>query len=876
MNKKKFQAITLLSFLTVMVAFFITPITSLAATVNYEKVADYNSTWHIKSLNGLHWTDEGIYMIKSDSIPAFCVDHGTLLNGGSGFNPSELTIPEKEKLSLIAYYGYQINPTVENYGITQNMIWETLGDTLLTTAIPNYFSRKAEILKQVAAHKILPSFTGKDVTLNVGDSITLTDTNNVLSNYINQVANTANLTVDKKGNSLKLTATADSKESGILQYTIAKNEDVGQSFVYAKPGEQNVATFKLENAGLFNLNIHVNLNGNIQAKKVDADTGKPLANAKLKFEYNGLTKVYDTGENGLATITDIKAGTEVKITEVTAPNGYVNKGELKTVIVKPNQTIEVVLNNQAQLGVAHLEKVGQVPIDVSQTPSDFGSVYEFVYDYKPLANVTYDIQATEDIVTPDGTVRAKKDEVVATVTTDEKGNWQSPPLFLGKYQAVETKAPAGFIIDRAPIPFELTYAGESIDLTSVSLPTATNDFQKINLKVFKDQEELVNWKENKPILDTIKGNDKLFGLFTRESQTITDKIVVPENALLGLATVKDGVASFDLKIPNGKYYLKELDSGNIHEPSDKEYDFEFNSVTNENDFPIEIYGNRVVMGKEVLTKIVKTPILNKLHLNQFTLKKRNEQAILTEKNGYQFTFDGNGENAEFTLEDENKAVIQTVNINKESLGTFENIPVGTFYLKETATSSDDFVLSKETIRIESTLEGVKAYDEQDNLLGESNGTNEEPTILFERNNHLKKGTAELTKKDISTGELLPNAGIRILDKDKKIIVEGKTNNSGVFTFKKLPKGTYYFQEYEAPQGYELNETPLQFEIKEDGEVVKSEMTNQKMAIPKELGGLPQTGEVKRNLAVLIGGLLLIGIGIYLFMKKRIQQKQSKK
>ncbi|MGX7420450.1 SpaA isopeptide-forming pilin-related protein [Carnobacterium gallinarum] len=858
MNKTHLKVTTLIGLLTIIVAFFIAPITSFAATVNYDKIADYVSTWHVKSLGGLHWTDDGIYMIKADNQPAFCIDHGTLLNGGSGFNPSELTIPEKEALSLIAYYGYQMNPTTENYGITQNIIWETLGDELLTTNLPDYDSRKTEIMNQVTSHQTKPSFNDNSITLNVGESITLTDNNNVLEKYTNQVANTANLTVDKNGNTLKLTATDASKETGTLQYSIAKDDSVGQSFVYAKPGEQNIATFKLADAGSFNLDIKVNLNGNIQAKKVDADTGKPLANAKLKFEYSGLTKVYDTGKDGLATITDIKAGTEVKITEITAPNGYVNAGELKTVIVKPNQTIEVVLNNQAQLGTAHLSKTGQVPIDATKTGSDFGDLYSFVYDYKPLADVTYDIKATENILTPDGTVRVKKGETAATVTTNENGEWLSPNLFLGKYEAIETKAPNGYILNSTPIPFELTYAGQDIPLTSTSLPTATNDFQKIKLQVFKNQESLIDWKDNQPVLETIKGNNKIFGLFIRDEYKLSETVKIPKDSLLGLSTVKDGIASFDLKIPNGKYYLKELDSGIIHEPSDKEYDFEFKAMDNSEIFPIDVYQNIIAQGKQTLTKIVKTPILNKLHLNKFTIKKLNETATLKEKDGYQFAFDGSGKEATFTLEDENKTVIQTVKIDEHSLGTFENIPVGTYYLKEKATSSDDFILNTETIRIESTLEDIKAYDEKDKLLGESSATNKEPTILFELNNQLKKGTAELTKKDISTGELLPNTGIQILDKDKKIIVEGKTNHSGIFTFKQLPKGTYYFQEYQAPQGYELNETPIQFEIKEDGQIVKSEMTNQKVAVPKEVASFPQTGESKTTLLSILG-MLLIGL-----------------
>ncbi|MGX7198213.1 hypothetical protein [Enterococcus olivae] len=44
MNKKKRQAISLVGVLTVMIAFFITPIMALAASVNYEKIGDYVST----------------------------------------------------------------------------------------------------------------------------------------------------------------------------------------------------------------------------------------------------------------------------------------------------------------------------------------------------------------------------------------------------------------------------------------------------------------------------------------------------------------------------------------------------------------------------------------------------------------------------------------------------------------------------------------------------------------------------------------------------------------------------------------------------------------------------------------------------------------
>lgn len=215
-------------------------------------------------------------MIKAEGEPAFCIEHGTILNGGSGFDPSELTIAEKDRLSLIAYYGYKTNPTSENYGITQNMIWESFGDQLLSTTLPNYQNRKNEILAKVNAHNTKPSFNNQTITLNVGDTITLNDTNGVLSKYGNLASNSANLQLNKSGNQLKLTATSSSKETGKLQYNIANANDVGTSFVFNKPNEQKVATFKLSNAGSFQLNIKVNLNGNVKLKKVDEDTGQPV------------------------------------------------------------------------------------------------------------------------------------------------------------------------------------------------------------------------------------------------------------------------------------------------------------------------------------------------------------------------------------------------------------------------------------------------------------------------------------------------------------------------------------------------------------------------------------------------------------------------
>lgn len=689
MNKKNNQAVALLSLLTMLADFFVAPMTSQAATVNYTKVADYISTWYIKAENGLHWTDEGIYMIKADGESVFYIEHSVITNGGSGFTPSEMTSAEKERLSLIAYYGYQLNPTTENYRVTQHIIWQEYGDTLISTQIPNYEQRKAEILGKVDRHSTKPSFQDQTIELDVGESVTLTDSANVLDNYKHLLENSANLKVEKNGNELKLTATADSKETGKIQYGIASAENIGQSFVYYKPGEQKVVKFRLSNAGEMNVNVKVNLNGNVQIKKVDEDTRKAVPDTKMKAEYNGQIKELTTDKNGLASLNDLKAGTKVKTSEVQASNGYVNRGEAKEVTVEPNKTLEVTFKNKAQQGLLKLKKTGQKAVSVEEQQSEYGPLYQMVFDYVPLANVTFDIRAVEDIKVGDY-VHANAGSVVATVKINDKGELiDMPRLYLGKYEAVEKAAPNGFILNKTPIPFTFTYGGQEVELVSQSVQ-AKNEFQKVNLEIYKNEEIILEWVENEPVLEPIPANEKTFGLFTNQGFSLADGTKLASDALLGFGTIQESLFSFEqLQLPEGQYYAKELDAGETHDLDETHY--EFKASDHEQEKTIQIYDESDENEESY-------PILNKLHLNRFVLKKLNEEATLNELDGYEFTFTGNAEGAVFTLEDEEKQVLQTVTVNEESLAIFENIPVGTFFLKEQKTSSDKYVLSPECIQ----------------------------------------------------------------------------------------------------------------------------------------------------------------------------------
>lgn len=498
--------------LTLLVSLFVAPVNSFAADMTNIQAGTWTSTWHLKMFNNMAWTEEGIWMKKVDNQIAFCVEHGVPLEmQGSDYNPSAYESALKDRLALIAYYGYQQNPTNYNYGVTQMLIWETLGDELLTNDLPDYQAQKQAILSKVDAFNAAPSFADQTITLNVGDSITLNDTKNRLAQFIEQTANTAGLQVEKNGNTLKLTATKDSATTGTLAYAIAKQADVGQSFVYTKGEQQKIVNFKLANAGEFKLNIKVNKNGNLRAKKVDADTGKVLPNTKLKFEYAGQTKEVVTGSDGYATLNDIKAGTKVKVSEVLAPNGYVNQGTLKEAVISPNQTIEVVLGNKKQLGNVQLAKIGR----------QFGT--KMFNQYYSLNGAIYGVYSSD----------GKK---AGTIKTDSSGKGQLSNLPLGKYYAKEEKAPLGYILSNEKIPFELTYAGQNVQVATSSIK-GTDEEQLGSAMLTKQDKETGSKAQGGALLD---------GAIYELHRT-------SNNAVVKTVTIKDGKAQVD-KLPLDDYY----------------------------------------------------------------------------------------------------------------------------------------------------------------------------------------------------------------------------------------------------------------------------------------------------------------------------------
>lgn len=132
-------------------------------------------------------------------------------------------------------------------------------------------------------------------------------------------------------------------------------------------------------------------------------------------------------------------------------------------------------------------------------------------------------------------------------------------------------------------------------------------------------------------------------------------------------------------------------------------------------------------------------------------------------------------------------------------------------------------------------------------------------------------TVVLTKTDFVKDTItLPKTGVKLYDKDNKVIFEGRTDEKGNITINKLPAGEYYFQEFDAPEGYELDTTPVKFSITEHGKIVQCQMKDKQKPIN------PGTGTDYMNngmMARIVIGFVALAGTVYLVQRKSKKNKQ---
>lgn len=182
----------------------------------------------------------------------------------------------------------------------------------------------------------------------------------------------------------------------------------------------------------------------------------------------------------------------------------------------------------------------------------------------------YGLYAREDINHPDGRsgVLYKKDEQVATLTTDKAGKASVSNLYLGKYYLKEITPPVGYLLDEEEHDVNCNYEGDQVETVK------RNTVSKEN--VIKQPFQLIKVADNdKTDADLLKGAG--FSAYLISSLTVKDDgsydftnatpIVLTEDGKTEMFTDERGYAC-SIPIPYGRYIVRETTTPHNFMPVD--------------------------------------------------------------------------------------------------------------------------------------------------------------------------------------------------------------------------------------------------------------------------------------------------------------------
>ena len=309
----------------------------------------------------------------------------------------------------------------------------------------------------------------------------------------------------------------------------------------------------------------------VVVSKSDLTTGVELSGATLT--------VLDKARNAVDTWKSVKGeqhlierltvGETYTLREEMAPYGYLKAEEITFTIEDTGEIQKVEMKDDVPTGTIIINKNGEFLDKVTALDSVGGWIsHLFQYVTGSLKDVTFEVYALEDVKSADGESEDyyKKDELVATITTDDTGIAKISGLPLGKYYVKEKATVEGFVLDDEAREIDLTYRDQDTAEVTYSADWQNNR-QKAEVKVVKKE------KDSDRVLE-----GAVFALCVKDDITGADgKVILKADTVIEeLATDKEGKLTFTADLPIGfAYYIKETSPAPGFAMTDETQEFTF-------------------------------------------------------------------------------------------------------------------------------------------------------------------------------------------------------------------------------------------------------------------------------------------------------------
>ena len=556
----------------------------------------------------------------------------------------------------------------------------------------------------------------------------------------------------------------------------------------------------------------------VRVEKQDEETKNPLSGgiyglyAAEDIKVDGKTVVpkgtliekATTGADGKASYkAELPINYSYSIREIQAPELYLRNSEDTYTF-----TFKFTNDKEEKVNFSHTftNKRVNATIDLVKEDSETGNSAQGDAVFE---GAIYGLYAREDINHPDGRsgVLYKKDEQVATLTTDKEGKASVSNLYLGKYYLKEITPPVGYLLDEEEHDVNCDYEGDQVE--TVKRNTVSKE------DVIKQPFQLIKAADNdKTDADLLKGAG--FSAYLISSLTVKDDgsydftnatpIVLTEDGKTEMFTDERGYAC-SIPIPYGRYIVRETTTPHNFMPVD-----DFIVTVTENSTTPQVW--RVLLDDEFKAKLkivkqddeTKQPVL--LANTEFKVYDLDAKKYVEQVTTYPNTV---VHKSYFT--DENGYLILP-----------ESLKCGNYRIEEVS-APDGYTQNTQYVEIK--VDKNTAY-QMDSVSGDAI-----ITVTYE--NHPVKGklvihksgeTLKSFKKDfvyeetsLEGAEFEIYAAEDIFTPDHQVDEQGNrhviyakdtlvktvtTNKNGEAVIKDLPLGKYRVKETKAPSGFALN------------------------------------------------------------------------